>query len=242
VLPEAVIDRQIAGQPPVALLGVRGGHGVGPLLAQRLNEPLRLAVGSGRVGPADVPEAQGAAGLGERLGDIGGAVVAHHPPALDALGVEPGDCTTEKDDHRWLLLVPQHLDIGEAGGVINGHVDLVVTDAIGATLLPVAADSVPHLAEPGQSLDVDVDQVTGPLPLVALHRRYGLQVSQTAQSETVQSPGNGGERRLEQPGDVPEVQALVTEVDSLLQLLRIERPPLGAADARSAREAAPPEQ
>ena len=96
----------------VALLGVRVGHGVGPLLAQGLNEPLRLAVGAGRVGPgADVPEAHVAAGLGERLGDIGVAVVAHHPPAVDALRVEPGDCTTEKADHRWLLLVCQHLGL-----------------------------------------------------------------------------------------------------------------------------------
>jgi transposase InsO family protein len=32
VLPEAVIDRQIAGRPSVALFGVRAGHGVSPLL------------------------------------------------------------------------------------------------------------------------------------------------------------------------------------------------------------------
>ena len=109
MLPEAVIDRQIAGQPAVALLGVRVGHGVSPLLAQGLNEPLRFAVCAGRVGPgADVSEAQGAAGLVERLGDIGRAFVAHHPTALDALEVEPGDCTTKKDDHRWLVLVRQH--------------------------------------------------------------------------------------------------------------------------------------
>ncbi len=223
MLPEAVIDRQIAGQPPVPLLGVRIGHGEGPLLAQGLNEPLRLAVGAGRLGPGeDVSEAQGAAGLCERLGDMGGAVVAHHPPALDALGVEPVDCTTEKADHRWLLLVRQHLDIGEASGVVDGHVDLVVTDAIGATLLPVAGDPVPHLAEPGQSLGVDVDQVTGPLPLVALHRLFGLQVPQASETQVTESPGDGGEGCLEKPGDVPEVQALVTEVDCLLQLLRID--------------------
>jgi hypothetical protein len=237
VLPEEVIDRQIAGQPPVALLGVRVGHSVSPLLAQGLNETLRFAVGAGRVRPgADVSEAQGAAGLGERLGDIGGAVVAHHPTALDALGVEPGDCSTEKADHRWLLLIHQHLHVGMPGGVVDGHVDLVVTDAIGATLLPVAGDPVPHLAEPGQSLDVEVDQVTGPFPLVALHQRLGLQVPQESETQVAESPCDGGERCMEQPGDVPEVQALVTEIDSLLQLLRIERPPLGASHAPSIRQ------
>ena len=103
MLPKAVIDPEVAGQPAGPLLRVREGHGVGPLPAQCLDEPLGLAVGSGRVGPgADVLQAQGAAGLGERLGDVGRAVIAHHPPALDPLAVEPGDGTTEKADHRWL--------------------------------------------------------------------------------------------------------------------------------------------
>jgi hypothetical protein len=68
VLPEPVIDRQVAGQPAVPFLGVLEGHGVGPLAAEGLNEALRFAVGSGRVGPgADVPKSQGVASLGERL-------------------------------------------------------------------------------------------------------------------------------------------------------------------------------
>jgi len=68
VLPEPVIARQVAGQPAVALLGVREGHGIGPFLAEGLDEPLGLPVGSGGVGPgADVPQPQGAAGLGKRF-------------------------------------------------------------------------------------------------------------------------------------------------------------------------------
>jgi hypothetical protein len=41
---------------------------------------------------------------------------------------------------------------------------------------------------------------------------------------------------LQQPGNVAEVQALVTEIHGALQLLRIERPPLGAAHAASIRQ------
>ena len=50
MLPEEVIDRQVAGHPVVALLGVRKGHGVGPSPAERLDEPLSFTVCSGRVG------------------------------------------------------------------------------------------------------------------------------------------------------------------------------------------------
>jgi hypothetical protein len=43
-------------------------HPAGPLLAERLDESLRLAVGPGRVEPgADVPQPQCIAGLRERL-------------------------------------------------------------------------------------------------------------------------------------------------------------------------------
>ena len=36
--------------------------------------------------------------------------------------------------------------------------------------------------------------------------------------------------------ELPEVQALVPEIESLLHLLRIERPPLGAANTPSIRQ------
>ena len=241
--PAAVIDRQIAAQPAVSLLRVWDGHGIGPFLAEGLDKALGLAVGSGRVGPgADVPQPQGLAGPGERLGDVGRAVIAHHPAALDALAVEPGDGSAEEADHRWLLLIRQHLDVGQACGVIHSDMNLVVADAIGAPLLAITGDPVAHPAEAGQGFDVDVDQVAWPFPLVALHRRFGIHVPQSPQPKAAESPGDGGEGSLQQPGDVPEVESLVPEMHRLLELLRIERPPLGAAHARSAREVGPPER
>ena len=90
-----------ARQPAVPFLGVREGHGIGPFLGKCLYVALGVDVVFGCVGPgADVPQHQGAVSLGERLGDVGGFVVAHHTPALDPLAVEPGDRTAEKDDHR----------------------------------------------------------------------------------------------------------------------------------------------
>lgn len=114
VLPQPVFDRQVARQPAVPLFRARKGHGVGLFLAGGLDQPLGLAVGSGRVGPgADVPQPQSAASHSERLGDVSGSVVAHYPPALDRLAVEPGDSTAEKADHCWLLLVCQDLVVAD---------------------------------------------------------------------------------------------------------------------------------
>ena len=83
---------------------------------------------------------------------------------------------------------------------------------------------------------VDIDQVTWVLPLVPLHRWFGFQVPQSPQLQTAESPGNAGERCLEQPGDMAEVEPLVAEIHCLLELLRIERPPLGAANTPTIRQ------
>ena len=71
-----------------------------------------------------------------------------------------------------------------------------------------------HLAKPCQGLDVCVDQVARPLPRIPLHQRPGLQVPQSPQSEPAEDPGHGGERDPQQPRDVPEVQALSTDIEN----------------------------
>ncbi len=66
MLPVTVIDRQVAGQPAAPLLRVLESHGVRPLPAQGLDEPLSFAISAGRVGPgSDVLEAKGIASLGK---------------------------------------------------------------------------------------------------------------------------------------------------------------------------------
>ncbi len=66
MLPETVIDRQVARQPTIAFLRVLERHPVGPFPADGLDKALGLAIGAGRVGPrTDVLEAQGLARLGK---------------------------------------------------------------------------------------------------------------------------------------------------------------------------------
>lgn len=118
MLPEALIDRQVAGHPAVLSLGVPEWHHVDPFPAKGLDKALDPAVGSGRVGTGSgVAQFQGAAGLGGRLGDVDGSVVAHHRAALNDLAVEPDDRTAEQADYRWFLLVRKDLDIGQPHGV-----------------------------------------------------------------------------------------------------------------------------
>jgi hypothetical protein len=157
----------------------------------------------------------------------------YHLAALHVMTVEPGHSPAQEADRRGLLLVCKHLHVGEPRRVINGHMNTVVADAGRAALLPVTGDSVASLAKAGELFAVDMDQVSWMLPLVALDRRFRLQISQPLETKAVEHPGHGGEGSGQQPGDVPEVEALVTEIHGLLQLLWIERPTLAASNTVS---------
>lgn len=114
--------------------------------------------------------------------------------------------------------------------------DLVVPDRVGAPLLSLSCDPVAHLPELGLGLDVHMNEMTRAFPLVPLHRRNGFKGPQSPQSETAGGTGDGRKWGLQEPGAVTKVQVLKAELHDLLQLLRIERPPLGAANAPSIRQ------
>jgi hypothetical protein len=108
-----------------------------------------------------------------------------------------------------------------------------------SALLPIAGDAVTHLPEPGHRLDFDVDQVARPRPFVPLYRWFGIQIEQAPEPPSAECPVQSGEWRPQQTANMSEVEPLATELHGVLPLLRIERLPLGAADARSARKATP---
>jgi hypothetical protein len=60
-----------------------------------------------------------------------------------------------------------------------------------------------------------------------------VQVSQPAQPQAAEHPGQGGEGSGQQPGELAEVQPLVPELYGALQMLWIEGPPLCAANTAS---------
>jgi len=111
------------------------------------------------VGPCcfDRPS-HGFCGCSPAVGLVGRPVVAQHPPALNALAVEPGHRTAQ-EAHR-------------------GR-PLLVASSRAAALTAVTGDPVPNTVEPGQrsllrrSLrpGVGMDQLARLLPLVAVQRR-----------------------------------------------------------------------
>ena len=80
-----------------------------------------------------------------------------------------------------------------------------------------------------------VNLVDRSLPLVQLHQQFRVQIPQASEAEPAEHPGDGGEGSPEQPDDVVEMKVLVSQLHGVLQLLRIERPQLSAANSASSR-------
>jgi hypothetical protein len=102
-------------------------------------------------------------------------VIAHHPTNDDAPDRKPRHRPPETRGTRARELVPQDLDVGDTTVVIDGHMDVVPSHAA-APPLPVAVDPMPDAVNAAQWLDIQVDEIAGRRPFVALdgdRRRRG---------------------------------------------------------------------
>ena len=124
---------------------------------------------------------------GDRVdgGAVGRAVVGDQPLDGDAVGWRSSATARRRNaDRGGGLLVGEDLDVGQAGGVVDRDVHVLPADGLArdarrrrcgercsALRLPVTRLPAPPL-DPPELLDVDVDQLAGPLALVALR---GLQ-------------------------------------------------------------------
>ena len=158
--------------------------------------PLVLGV-SGRVACACCG---GLAGAAKGAADIGRAVVGHHPLDGDAQAGEPGDGALEEGDGTFLALVGQDLGVGKAGGIVDADMQEVPADAA-AALGPVAGDAVADAVDPAELLDVEVDQLAGPCPLVAEDLRLGVERLEPTEAVAAQDQAHGGDRAAEPAGD-----------------------------------------
>jgi hypothetical protein len=198
-LPIVVVEpgRQRLGAVP----RVRVGPAVGPLAQQGLDEALRLAIGARGVrAGAQMAHARTATEAGEPRRDIARAIVAQDAADADAVAAEPRPGAPEKLRRRGAILLRQHLDVGQPRGVVHRHVDVLPADAAHPTPT-IPADAMAHPPNAAELLDVEVDQITGPRPLVALDGGRGLEGPQPGQPLAAQQPRDGGRTEVQGLGD-----------------------------------------
>ena len=131
----------------------------------------------------------------ERVRDraVAGAVVGHHPLDPDPGVAEVGDRAAEEADRGRCLLVLEHLNVGQAGSVVDGDVHVLPADPA-ASAAAVAVDAVPGPADPTQLLHVDMEELARPLPLIAVGRLRRLQAGEPAEPDPSQDRRDGRER------------------------------------------------
>jgi hypothetical protein len=108
-----------------------------------------------------------------------------------SLAVEPGHSSHQKTHRRCLLLIRQHLDVGQSRGVTHGHVGLLVASPRRAAFTTITGDAVTDPLKARQLFGVDMDHVAGLRPLVPADWLFGLQVPQTPEPNGFEPTANG---------------------------------------------------
>src|SRR5689334_828362 len=135
---------------------------------------------------------------------VGRAIVGHQPLDRDPVRSVEGHRSPQEADDGLRLLVGQHLGIGQAGGVIDANVNPVPAGLAAPYacsvrmslrfLGPAAAEypvTGPVGADPAELLDVDMDQLARPAPLVSADRLLGTQAAELAQADSLEHRGDG---------------------------------------------------
>ena len=105
---------------------------------------------------------------------VGVAVVGEEALNADAESGEVSDRAAQETDRCGGTLVGKQLRVGEPCRVIDADMHVLPTDALDACA-PVAVDAMAGTGDPGELLDVDVEQLTWSGLLVAVRRLERLQ-------------------------------------------------------------------
>jgi hypothetical protein len=137
-----------------------------------------------------LPFVRGSIGLGRQVADplageqlaqravldVGEGVVAHQPSRADAVALVEGERSLDEAGHGRGPLVAVELDVGEARVVVDDRVREVVADEplrvqrLAPARGAISGDGMAGTLEAGVAADVDVQQVAGARPLVAVGR------------------------------------------------------------------------
>lgn len=104
---------------------------------------------------------------------------------------EPGPRAPDKLRHGHPAPIRQHFHVGQARGIVHGHVHELPADAphLGAA---ISRDAVSDAADPAELLDVEMQQIAGLGPLIALDgpRRFAA-VARVLRRPPAPGPGAG---------------------------------------------------
>jgi hypothetical protein len=191
--PMPVIFKYIVRQAGVAFVAGLVATAVSPLSGQGLDEAFGLAVGLRPVRPGEaVFDAVPLASSRKGMGVVAGAVIGEHLGDLDAVEGIKGEGLLQSGDGAGDLFVGMDAGEAQAAMIVNGDVQRLDTGAF-AAVGPVAGATNAGTHEAAEFLDVQVDQFTRLLALVADGRwSLGFEELQAVKSVSTQDPADGG--------------------------------------------------
>ena len=199
-MPVVVVEEN--GELLKAISGMRIGVGVGPLPEGGLDEALGLAVGFWSIGLGEtLLEAEGGSGRAHEMRTITRAIVGIETLRLDTVAAEEGEGGVEKSDGTNGGFVWVKLGEGEAGMIIDGNMEELPAGPPDMVGLAITGDAVSWTLDPGQFLDVEMDELAWVRSLVALDRRRRRELGQPL-AMTVQIARHGGLGELGGPRDL----------------------------------------
>ena len=144
------------------------------------------------------------------VGDVAGAVVAHHCSHLHASLGKPGERPVQEADRAAGGEVVEHLGVGKSGVIVDHHVHVLPardpspTPLLAGLLLRGTASRHPvsRAADPAERLDVDMHQLARVAPLVAVGWLRRLQPRALAKPDPFQPDRDGGKRQRKDLGDL----------------------------------------
>lgn len=207
----------------------RGGIGtsVGPLAKQCLDEAFSFSIGSGAVGSsAQVTEMKVFADVSEAVRDVAGAVVGHDGLDPDTLAQEPGNGSFEEGGRRGGSLIGHYLSVSQTRSVIDGDVDELPADAAD-TSGAVTVDTMSHASDAAEFLDVDVDELSRMVSLIAHDGFFGIEVFESGDPVASQDAVDCGGRESDASSDLSGGIASTPQAQNLLH-------PIGMGFARHA--------
>jgi len=171
--------------------GARIRPTIGPFPQQRLDKALRFSVGARGVRPrsfvADLPNATGAR---EEARTVAAAIVREDPADADAASSKPLEGPPQERVTRPPTLRATDFDISQAGGIVNGHVRVFPAAAARLGMHLRAEEPMPDASNATERFDIQMEEIAGMGPFIALNQRARLEQPQPIQPDSGQHAGD----------------------------------------------------